>query len=887
MVQSERVVAPVWRFVPWVAIDFLLVWMSYALALAVRGLTANLEYAPALAFAFLASVIAVACNEALGRNWRRWRFARSPHVVPLTIAVGSATVAIVGLNLAWPGFRPMPLSVVFLGGFFAFSAMAAVRTRLVYDVTRTVIIWMCDVRLVLAASIVVGVSVTLRPVFRERVPTWAGPEFVAHVGAVTAAVSTWHETHALPISSSEIRPDIEYPYILLGNTAFYLISAFFSVVLGVPAYIGAGLALMSGFALAACSVFFLARRAGLNAYLSIALGFLYAAGPYLCLNLFVRNAFPEYLTWQVAPALLLVVRWAFRSQAGPLAMLAGALALAAPFYFHKLVAPHLALTLAVLGVNSAPWRARTVPRLALIGTLSLLFSVPGWYPSVRGLAEDTVRHFVGGGMPAVFHRSLADLFWPYAVDTLPAGPRFDFYEGRFALQAGLVSLAGIAIALGTLVSQPRLAWTQRLPLPIVLYAFDVVLIMGWLRVWEFAPSPLKYVQFSYRLLGLVHFLGFILLIQALGGPGHLARRAPVVAQRIVAVLFVTFAGVGAATYWHTPPLTAMRSDEIRPPQLGELDRCSFCPPTPWSGMTSLQAIGPEQALVVPPVPMAIPAGATPPSIVLDGNAPDFVFDGTSGDLVVRIYGFAKTRPEARLEELGIVLAASATEHSSAASVSALYDVARQTPAADAVADADVVLWPGGSWTARELAETTLTRAGRFDMHAPLDGSIAAIAIECGRGVLSNRGLPAGATPMVRCVDVTALAPPNLGDDLAVPKELPRRAWTRGAMGQIQIEASDLEDGLYLVPTFDYAFVRVADSDGSLVPTSHFNRQPVIEHTGSSTAYTVSYDFQPELLAVLAGVLIFLVSALAMRLRRPVAGRIVRLPSIGKKASTSS
>src|SRR5688500_17168256 len=113
--------------------------------------------------------------------------------------------------------------------------------------------------LMLAASVVAGVSVTIRPVFREPAPDCAAYAILA---------------------------DVEYPYMLFGNTAFYLVSAFFSVVLNVPAYVGVGLALTSGFALATCSVFLLARRAGLNPYLAIALGFLYAAGPYLCLNLF-------------------------------------------------------------------------------------------------------------------------------------------------------------------------------------------------------------------------------------------------------------------------------------------------------------------------------------------------------------------------------------------------------------------------------------------------------------------------------------------------------------------------------------------------------------------------------------------------------------------------
>ena len=82
------------------------------------------------------------------------------------------------------------------------------------------------------------------------------------------------------------------------------------------------------------------------------------------------------------------------------------------------------------------------------------------------------------------------------------------------------------------------------------------------------------------------------------------------------------------------------------------------------------------------MPIAIPVEAALPSIVLDGNVTGFVFDGTSEDLVVRIYGFAKARPEAQLEELGAMFASSAAERSSVASISALYEAARQTLAGD-------------------------------------------------------------------------------------------------------------------------------------------------------------------------------------------------------------
>ncbi|MDP8924962.1 MAG: SDR family NAD(P)-dependent oxidoreductase, partial [Chloroflexota bacterium] len=117
------------RFFPWVAVDLPLVWSCYALALLVRGVTADLEYWPALLFGLLASVVVLVCNEAFGIYRRWWRFATSQDLVPLSVSVGSATVVVVGLDLAWPGARPMPLSVVFLGSFFALCGMTAVRYR--------------------------------------------------------------------------------------------------------------------------------------------------------------------------------------------------------------------------------------------------------------------------------------------------------------------------------------------------------------------------------------------------------------------------------------------------------------------------------------------------------------------------------------------------------------------------------------------------------------------------------------------------------------------------------------------------------------------------------------------------------------------------------------
>ncbi len=117
------------RLFPWVILDLPLVWACYALALIVRGVTADLEYPPALLFSVLSSGIVVACNEAFGIYRRWWRYATSQDVLPLVLSVLTATVMLVAADLAWPPPRPMPLGALFLGSFFALAAMTAIRYR--------------------------------------------------------------------------------------------------------------------------------------------------------------------------------------------------------------------------------------------------------------------------------------------------------------------------------------------------------------------------------------------------------------------------------------------------------------------------------------------------------------------------------------------------------------------------------------------------------------------------------------------------------------------------------------------------------------------------------------------------------------------------------------
>lgn len=432
----------------------------------------------------------------------------------------------------------------------------------------------------LVSLVAFGIARLIRPVFGPHPPVYAEFEFGTHIAVVDATLQSWQVTHGLPISTMAIRDGVDYPYILFGNTAFYLISAGVAAVLDVPAYLGAGITLSIAFGMAAVGMFIIATSAGVNRYLAAALGFLYAAGPYLCVNIFVRNAFPEYFTWLLVPSLFLAVRWSLDSDRPPWTLAIGALALAAPFYLHKLLAPHIALTLMVLGLNVAPWRWRTVIRAGFVGASALLLSVPGWLPPYRGLSADLVRAYGGDAVPTIYHMTWWNLFSPWAADTLPTGPLYDFYGGRFALQLGIVPIVGGTLAIGLLLTAPRIAWKRRMILPIGIFAVMVTLVSGWLGLWQILPAPLRYIQFAYRLIGLAHFVGFILLFIALGSTGTRIQRAPEQLQRVAAEWLVIIAVLCAQTYWHNPPLSTNVSADIRGPTLGPVDRCSLCPSPP-------------------------------------------------------------------------------------------------------------------------------------------------------------------------------------------------------------------------------------------------------------------------------------------------------------------
>ncbi len=114
-------------------VDMALLWLVYTVGLIARDLTgiAPIDYRSALPFAALASAVVVGCVRAAGAGPGWWPAVVADEVVRLAVAVAGATMLIVAVDLAWPtgGDRPLPLSVILLGGFFGLSAMLAVRYR--------------------------------------------------------------------------------------------------------------------------------------------------------------------------------------------------------------------------------------------------------------------------------------------------------------------------------------------------------------------------------------------------------------------------------------------------------------------------------------------------------------------------------------------------------------------------------------------------------------------------------------------------------------------------------------------------------------------------------------------------------------------------------------
>ena len=117
------------RYVPWGVIDALIVAASLLLAWFARAVTTNLDIRPALLFGLVAIGVCCTVNYLFRLYHRMWRYASAGEIVVIATAVVISTALLTLANLVWPGQRPVPLSVVWMTGLFAFVGFVSVRYR--------------------------------------------------------------------------------------------------------------------------------------------------------------------------------------------------------------------------------------------------------------------------------------------------------------------------------------------------------------------------------------------------------------------------------------------------------------------------------------------------------------------------------------------------------------------------------------------------------------------------------------------------------------------------------------------------------------------------------------------------------------------------------------
>ena len=132
----ERFTPFVRQHVPWLAIDMPTVVASYSLAFALRFLDGpapprSESFGVVLVAAVIVAPIYAGINGLMRVNRREWRFATAAEVRPIALSclLATAVTALLDIVVGMNRDRPVPLSIVLIGGFFAFSGFVGVRYR--------------------------------------------------------------------------------------------------------------------------------------------------------------------------------------------------------------------------------------------------------------------------------------------------------------------------------------------------------------------------------------------------------------------------------------------------------------------------------------------------------------------------------------------------------------------------------------------------------------------------------------------------------------------------------------------------------------------------------------------------------------------------------------
>jgi hypothetical protein len=677
----------------------------------------------------------------------------------------------------------------------------------------------------LSVGAMIGLVVLIEPLLGPYAPHSPANDYVNHVALVAAAHDTWQETGALPISSDKLTPGIEYPYFLLSNGGLYIIAGAVTAAIGLPPYLSLAITLAFAYILGLVGMYAVARSYGVGWRIAVFTGASYALSPYIVTTLLRRFALPEYLLWELLPIFYLGVSVSVRKSSG-LWIIVGAVGLAAPFYIHKLLAPYAMLVM-VLGLPMGMvWNPRRVLRLTVVSTAAILLTGPAWLPMVRGL-DATVVSQLGGLRPIVLHESVATLLWPMARPSL----RQDLVpvSDNLPLQTGVIPVVGLILALLSMVLA-RDEWFR-----VGLGAQACAMVVAGMAVvepglWSVAPRPLAAIQFTYRLIGVMTFLGHLLLVQGCEPVIAMLRRR--VRRRVMegaAVVLVMGCTASLWTYWGRPERLDVEASRIAPADF--IDHGGFYSHDVRSTIRTARAIYPDGWLRTPPEPVVNDADRWP--IYLVAQVPEELFSRSGEPMRITVYGLG-------------------------------------------VDDSDGTR--GRGWSGRWMVgQYEIGHPGTVMLRFDLGEGTTRLLIECSRTFTPSVLDPASTDRRALCINILYLGPSNAGVGVVLPMEWPGGQRLRGPLGGSIVHTYGVAPGHYMLPIYYYPFVRVVREDGRGVPNYRFgNRLAVIvREPGPGETYYISFDLLAEtLLAAGGGILLGVYVALDALWRKRVARRLL-------------
>jgi FlaA1/EpsC-like NDP-sugar epimerase len=117
------------RHISLLLLDILVVFAGLSLAWLTRSITAALDARSALVFVLAAIIVYCGFNYLLGLYHSIWQYASASEITVIGASVIADTTFLAVVDVIWPGRRPVPLSVVLMGGALIFIGFLTVRYR--------------------------------------------------------------------------------------------------------------------------------------------------------------------------------------------------------------------------------------------------------------------------------------------------------------------------------------------------------------------------------------------------------------------------------------------------------------------------------------------------------------------------------------------------------------------------------------------------------------------------------------------------------------------------------------------------------------------------------------------------------------------------------------